>query len=56
MSNAWLDEANNQDDIQESEKKFEDNFVGGAVNKSSEFQKLDDSEEYLSKLGENFHV
>lgn len=50
MSNAWLDEANNQDDIQESEKKFEDNFVGGAVKKSSEFQKLDDSEEYLSKL------
>lgn len=50
MSNAWLDETNH-DDIQDCDKKFEDNFVVGA-SKSKEFQKLDDSEEYLSKLGE----
>lgn len=49
MSNAWLDESSNQDNNQECDKKFEDNFV---TEKKKEFQKLDDSEEYLSKLGE----
>lgn len=51
MSNAWLDETNNKNDIKDSEKKFEDNFVA-ETNSSKEFQKLDDSEEYLGKLGE----
>lgn len=51
MSNAWLDEINNEDDIKDCEKKFEDNFVPEEANSIKEFQKLDDSEEYLSKLG-----
>lgn len=40
---AWAEQEGQQ--IKDSERKFEDNFV------SKEFQKLDDSEEYLKVLG-----
>lgn len=50
MSSAWLDENNHQDNNNDCDKEFEDNFVVESSN-SKEFQKLDDSEEYLNKLG-----
>lgn len=43
MSSAWIE--GSVEDIKDSDKKFEDNFV------TTEFQKLEDSENYLEILG-----
>lgn len=45
---AWIEKA--QDEASnDSEKKFEDNFVSSESSK--EFKKLEDSEQYLHNLG-----
>lgn len=44
---AWIKEEEGQE-YQNIEKEFEDNFV---TTESSDFQKLEDSDEYLKILG-----
>lgn len=45
---AWIGEAQDEA-INDSEKKFEDDFVSSESSK--EFKKLEDSEQYLHNLG-----
>lgn len=45
---AWIEEGQ-PEAINETDKKFEDDFVA-----SKEFKKLEDSESYLQNLGELF--
>lgn len=46
---AWIGE--NGQELKDTEKSFEDNFVASDCNNSKEFQKLDDHEQYLEILG-----
>lgn len=45
---AWIEE---NVEVKDTEKSFEDNFVAPDCSQSKEFKKLDDHEEYLKILG-----
>jgi hypothetical protein len=49
---AWPDKDDHQQ-LDDSEKSFEDNFVSSSI---KQFVKLDDSDEYLSKLSNLFFI